>query len=171
MTKVEGQCNEKCPTEDSYRLLIEREWADVHHSRIQEWSALGVITGAHIGLIQLLKITKEEPTFSLPIAALIGCILGFLFVCIGILITCRHRYLMWVKLSWIYDAEDKLCLIKKDPSNLAGIIPEVAKIKRTRGCRKLMLPPLLSTSGLIFLFHALFGLSDIVAIVFALRAL
>ncbi len=35
---------------EDYRLIIEREWADIHHSRVQEWTCLGVVTGTHLGL-------------------------------------------------------------------------------------------------------------------------
>lgn len=47
------------PNPEDYRLIVEREWADIHHSRIQEWAVLGIVTGAHLGLIQLAKIVKE----------------------------------------------------------------------------------------------------------------
>jgi len=45
---------------ENYRLLIEREWADLHHSRVQEWTALGVVAGAHLGLIQLASFAVNE---------------------------------------------------------------------------------------------------------------
>ena len=118
------------PTSDDYRLLIEREWADLHHSRVQEWTAVGVVTGAHLGLVQLVKIAKETSiSVSTPTLIIFASIIGALLSIIRVLMTCRHRQLMKVKLGWIYEAEEHLGLIKTKENKGKGIIPEDAKMK------------------------------------------
>jgi len=156
------------PIEESYRTLIKMEWADLHHSRVQEWSALGVITGAHLALTQIPKVLGD---LKLPMdAATIGIIaslFGFMFAIVGAMVTCRHRRLMYIKLTWIYEAEEKLGLIK-DNSNPGGIIPNTAKIPENISWRGLMWPRLLSTSSLILLLYILFGLFDLACLILCL---
>jgi hypothetical protein len=153
------------PKREDYRLLIEREWADLHHARAQEWTALGVVTGAHLGLIQLVGLAEGA---SLPLGrgvlVVIAGVLAAIFCILGGLMTCRHRQLMKVKLGWIYHAERHIGLIKtKDNPN--GIIPENAKMENPVEWRGLALPRLLSTSGLILSFYAVLLLVDILFIV------
>ncbi len=150
---------------ESYRLLIEREWADLHHSRVQEWTALGVVAGAHLGLIQLASFAINErvqidPQIIVHIAGVFGTILSI----IGALMTCRHRRLMQVKLGWIYQAELNLGLIKTD-ENSNGIIPSSTEMQSKVEWGGLSLPRLLSTSGLILCFYAMFFYIDIAVII------
>ncbi len=170
--------------DENYRLLIESEWKDLHHSRIQEWSALGIIAAAHIGLVQFLKLINETEIGKTIINYLtpLCCIIALTFSVIGILMVCRHRRLMWVKLNWIYEAEDKLGLIKKS-TNPSGIIPEVFKMKNDSKknndkhnkekesdnptdknnkskWNNLMWPRRLSTSWLMAMIYLVFGIID-----------
>jgi hypothetical protein len=150
------------PNPKDYHLLIEREWADIHHSRIQEWTALGVVMGAHLGLIQLVKFAIKE-SVPLPNSVIIisASVIGAWFAVLGALVTCRHRRIMEVKLGWIFEAEDRLGLIKKS-DNSNGIIPEDAKMKVSNNKCKLSFPPFLSVSGLIFYFYVTLFIVDIV---------
>jgi hypothetical protein len=153
------------PKREDYHMLIEREWADLHHSRAQEWTALGVVTGAHFGLIQLVGLAEDA---SLPLnrgtLVIIAGALAGLFCILGGLLTCRHRQLMKVKLGWIYEAERRIGLIKtKD--NPKGIIPENAKMETPVAWGGLALPRLLSTSGLIFSFYTILLIVDILFII------
>jgi hypothetical protein len=160
---VEGT---KMPSPEDYRLLVEREWADLHHSRMQEWTALGVVTGGHVGLMQLAKMAIEAST-SMGTVTIIICAatIGAIFAILGALMTCRHRQLMKVKLGWIYTAEEHLGLIKTKNNEDEGIIPEDAKMSTTVRWRRLALPRLFSTSGIILCFYVTFLLIDISAIV------
>ncbi len=156
------------PSADSYRMLVEREWADLHHSRVQEWTALGVVTGAHVGLLQLFAFVHDK---ALPVAfstlALLGGALAAAFAVFGLLMTLRHRQLMSVKLGWIYAAEEQLGLIKTD-TNTQGIIPEHAEMKRTIQWKGLGIPRAFSTSWLLACFYVLFLIVDTVAVVLVL---
>ena len=120
------------PIPGSYQSFIQNEWADIHHSRMQEWSALGAVTGVHLALTQIPKVLKE---ISIPIEPLTIWIItpffGLLFAVVGILVTCRHRRLMFIKLNWIYQAEEKIGLIKC-AENPAGIIPAIAQMPKTK---------------------------------------
>lgn len=141
--------------------LMKTEWADIHHSRVQEWSALGVVTGAHIVVTQIPKsMTETGATLSPSLAAIASCLLGIAFAVIGALVTCRHRRLMQIKLNWIYDAELKLGLVKT-ADNPNGVIPQVAQIPSTAVWRGLAWPRFLSTSGLILTFYILFLALDL----------
>jgi hypothetical protein len=182
---------------ENYKLLIETEWKDVHHSRIQEWSALGVIAAAHIGLIQLLNfIHSLIKTGNLyPYLVFVCCLIALLFCVIGILMTCRHRRLMWIKLNWIFEAEEKLRLIKTQ-DNPNGIIPEDYKMLKSNHYKevleelkkniesdldpnqitkstksvwnKLMWPRFLSTSWLLVALYFLLGVIDLGFLIFSL---
>ena len=123
---------ENHPKEEDYRSLISNEWKDIHHSRIQEWSALGVITASHVGIFQLIKFIRSVKDLESinEILIPICCILALGFSIAGILMTCRHRRLMWIKFKWILACEDQLGLIK-DKSNPLGIIPKDKKIKKS----------------------------------------
>lgn len=181
------QKNSDHPNFDDYKFFIDNEWKDIHHSRIQEWSALGVIAGIHIGIIQLIKFVNVSfSPVSLQILVIIGFFCGILFSILGGLITLRHRRLMWIKLNWIFEAEDHLGLIK-DEENLKGIIPRDAKMKKNSFLskelykkeesnpdkknqgksfwNKLMWPRLISTSWLILAFYFLLIVFDLVIII------
>lgn len=158
------------PSEEAYRTLMQNEWADLHHSRVQEWSALGVVTGAHLALTQIPKILGD---IALPMAPsvimAIACLFGLVFAIVGGLVTCRHRRLMYIKLNWIYEAEDKLGLIKNQ-LNPSGVVPEIAQMRPAKQWKGLMWPRLLSTSGLILLFYFLFCLIDIACIILCMSS-
>ena len=142
------------PEKEDYRMLIENEWKDLHHSRMQEWSALAAITAAHVGIISLLNYAKglvEGGGFSL--IAWAATFVAVMLAVLGCLLTMRHRRLMVIKFDWIYNAELKLGLIKTE-ENPDGIIPLAQLDKKTqRGWKGLLFPRLLSTSGLMFLFY------------------
>lgn len=153
---------------EDYRLLIEREWADLHHSRLQEWTALGVVAGAHLGLIQISQLAADA-NIDVPIPTVVAtaAVIGAALSILGALMTCRHRQLMKVKLGWIYTAEEKLGLVKTALTP-EGVIPENAKMKVSAEWKDLALPRLLSTSGLILSFYAVFLLIDLVIVAWTL---
>lgn len=155
----------RSPKPEDYRLFIEREWADLHHSRVQEWTALGVVVGAHVGILQLLNLTQEA-TVSVPfwIRMSVGCLVGILFSIVGILVTCRHRRLMQVKLAWIFQAEDRLGLIKRADCQ-GGIVPESALSREKLDRRGISWPRFLSTSWLICCFYLLLAVFDLLGVV------
>ncbi|NQV22187.1 MAG: hypothetical protein HQ511_12305 [Rhodospirillales bacterium] len=144
---------------EDYQLLVEREWADLHHSRVQEWTALGVVAGAHLGLIQLSKLAIDVELSTVTILT-VATMTGALFSILGALMTCRHRRLRIVKLGWIYDAELHLGLVKTADTP-KGVIPENAKMLSPVEWKGLSVPRLLSTSGLILAFYAVFFAVDI----------
>ena len=153
------------PEREDYRLLIEREWADFHHSRSQEWTALGVITGAHLGILQFLLFFRDLPTpIPFSILAILGPVLGIVFAVIGILLTCRHERLKKIKISWIYRAEDRLGLVEGQNSP-GGIIPENPGLAKTPEWKGLMQPRVLSTSWLILCLYLFLIVLDVLIVV------
>jgi hypothetical protein len=160
------------PQREDYRLLIEREWADLHHSRVQEWTALGVTTGAHIGLIELLRFT-QTPSMPIPFSVVVylAALAGIIFCVLGMLLTCRHRKLMVEKLGWIFQAEDQLGLIKGERKYTEnGIIPRLARMEEKESDGKpffdqLSKPSLLSSSGIILYFYILLCIIDVAVII------
>ena len=160
----------KKPSPDSYRLLIEQEWGDIHHSRVQEWTALGVVTGAHVGILQLFTfLAKENPNVSFPSVAVSGGILAAAFAVLGLLMTLRHRQLMSVKLGWIYSAEEFLGLIKTE-ENPHGVIPKSAEMNAPVQWNGLGIPRIFSTSWLLSCFYILFLLLVVGVVLFAILA-
>jgi hypothetical protein len=148
------------PSAETLRCFIVTEWADLHHSRVQEWTALGVVAGVHLVVIQVVSALVEKHTAHLQhMLVLLASAIAVAFAVFGILITCRHRHLMKVKLNWIFQAEDKLGLIADDVH--AGIIPRIDAPTERVSWEGLSVPRPLSTSGLIVGFYALLILVDI----------
>jgi hypothetical protein len=106
---------------ESIRLLITEEWKDIHHTRLQEWSALGVVTGVHYALLQF--IFKVDTLSGIPFHFGALPIIGAVFVILGIRLTFHHREIMSKKYLWLRDAENRLGLIQKDINDPIGIIP------------------------------------------------
>lgn len=145
--------------------FIQNEWADLHHSRVQEWTALGLVAGVHLGLAQAVSFAEgKHPSLSLGPLVVAAAMLGGAFAVLGTLITLRHRHLMKVKLNWIYQAEEKLGLIMNE-HNPGGIIPLEDSPTAPHGWRGLSAPRPLSTGGLMVGFYALLILLDSLAIV------
>jgi hypothetical protein len=150
--------------------LMELEWRDIHHSRIQEWSALGAVTGAHIALFQTPRILAEAG-FSLGVgpAEALGCALGALFAIIGALITGRHRNLMQHKLRWIYDAEVLAGLVRTAQTPY-GVLPKSIAMVEEPKWRGLSFPRFLSTSGLMLSFYLTFLTFDLAYLIVLLSS-
>ena len=158
---------ESRPTSAALVSFIQNEWADLHHSRLQEWTALGVVAGIHLGLAQAVNVVDgKHPSVTLGSLVLAAAMLGGAFAILGILIILRHRHLMRVKLNWIYQAEEKLGLIK-DEQNPNGIIPIKDSPLTPHRWKGLSAPRPLSTGGLMIGFFALLVLLDALAIVWA----
>jgi hypothetical protein len=155
------------PDASAYRLLIEDAWRDLHHSRLQEWSALGIVAGAHFAIFQVIKLLKNTiPKEMFSTLVLLGTIVGGLFAVLGMLITLRHRRLMRVKLNWIFQAEEKLGLIMDD-QNPDGIIPRKGAIQYPVEWKGLDMPRPFSTSFLIMAFYFLLIVIDVIVMVFS----
>jgi hypothetical protein len=126
---------------------------------------LGVVTGAHLALLQLVIFIRglSTPVPFRPLA-ISGAVLGGLFAILGVLMTLRHRRLMDVKISWIYRAEDALGLVadKDDPDS--GIIPYSEKFKSTPKWNGLGRPRFLSTGWLILCFYMLLLIIDFASV-------
>jgi len=179
------------PCREDYRLLINRAWEDIHHSRTQEWRALVAITGAHLVIFQAINYGyQREALQGLDWLALVGGGIAFLAATGGALMACRHRRLMRVKMRWIYRAEQFLGLIRVstdddlhelakeaeeagertgglDPARAddPGIIPKNPKLGTPKRWKGLSWPRLLSTSWLILSLFVLLGVLDVFAIV------
>jgi hypothetical protein len=147
------------PDTDALIAFLDNEWRDVHHSRIQEWSSLGVVAAAHAALTQVPKLIEDSTINLRPTTVvLIASAFAAAFAIVGALLTCRHRRLMEEKLGWIYDAQDRLGLIKE--TSPWGVFPADKKMpQKMKGV--LSRPRFLSTSGFILLFYALFALIDL----------
>lgn len=158
---------ESKPTSEGLVSFVQNEWADLHHSRVQEWTALGVVAGVHLGLAQVVNLALDKhPSLTLGLLVVAAAAIGAAFGILGILITLRHRHLMRVKLNWIFQAEEKLGLIK-DKHNPYGIIPRKDSPTTPYPWRGLSAPRPLSTGGLVIGFYALLILIDALAAVFA----
>jgi hypothetical protein len=134
--------------EENYRLIIDNSWKDIHHSRNQDWTALGVVFGAHIGIFQLLDYLKDKiSTSSVDIYYVLGGIVGIVLSVIGAAIAYRHRDLSKIKMQWICEAEEFLGLLKTRKNPLGVVDP-----KKYKG---------ISTSWLIIAIYLIFALIDL----------
>ena len=109
--------------EDNYRFIIEDAWRDIHHSRNQDWTALGVVFAAHFGILKFVEfLNRKIPSSQIDNDLyIIGGAIGFVLAFIGALVAFRHRSLLKLKMKWITSAEIKLGLLKTD-ENPDGII-------------------------------------------------
>lgn len=163
---------EDTPNADDYRLLIEKEWADFHHSRTQEWTALGVVSGIHLAIIHLFDTFKMGETGSTPSVILVGgSLLGIVFAVVGGLVTCRHERLKKIKIQWIARAEHFRGLLRTDSSEKptledGSLNPRIILCKipldEDIPWDGLSCPRLLSTSWLILCFYGFMVLVDTV---------
>lgn len=154
---------EKKQTDATLINYIQSEWADVHHSRVQEWTALGIVAGIHFGLTQTVGPLKEHLEFPIETLIVASATVGVVFSLLGILITFRHRHLMRVKLNWIYKAESKLNLIEEKDGD-GGIIPIDDAPTKAYRWKGLAAPRLSSTGGLIVCIYALLIIIDVFVI-------
>lgn len=82
--------------------VYKAQWADIHHSRSQDWEIAKLILGGFLGLSGLKAFTN---------AVLLTTLLafGFVIVCIfGILVTVRHRQLFDEKMDAIKRLENEM---------------------------------------------------------------
>ena len=138
--------------DENYRLVIEDSWRDIHHSRNQDWTALGVVFGAHVGIFKFLEYYMSKPSPSnVDLFYILGGIAGIVLSVIGALIAYRHRSLMKLKMEWITASEKKLGILKS-PENPSGIIEP----KKYRG---------VSISWLIISIYILLVIADLFIII------
>ena len=165
--------NSEKPSPEDYLKLIETEWADFHHSRLQEWTAFGIVAGIHLGIITLFDVFSAGDPSKIAKAFLIcGPITGIIFAILGALVTCRHERLKKIKLQWIGRAEyfRGIMRTKEEDEALLGdnkdvpnprIIPFNNNLWIDIPWNGLMLPRRLSTSWLILWFYVFLILVDI----------
>ncbi len=83
---------------DEVRLeYIKIQWADIRHSRLQEWSALGIIAGVMYAFAQL------DPSETVPRILLSS--LGFICALIGASMTWQHYWIFRTKIRVISKQE------------------------------------------------------------------
>jgi hypothetical protein len=161
---------EEKPSPETLRSFIAAEWADLHHSRVQEWTALGIVAGVHLVALQLAAFLIGQRAAVPPrMLLLLASTIAAAFAVFGILVTCRHRHLMNVKLHWIFQAEDQLGLVHDEGGR--GIIPRADGPTRSYRWKGLSAPRPLSTGGLIIGFYALLILVDILVPIALWRSL
>ena len=151
------------PADETLRHFIGTEWADLHHSRIQEWSALGVVAGLHVAFLEVLRIVEPwKNSDHGPLWVVAAWVVIFSAVN-GILMTCRHRHLFEKKIGWIRKAETRLGLIQKKKGDPEIMGPGTGKygFSLRWDWAQLALPRFLSTSFFILLFYLFFIAMDV----------
>jgi hypothetical protein len=141
---------------------------------MQEWTALGVVAAAHLGILQGIRSLSEGPILSPAGLILLGAGLAVVLAVLGISLIRRHRRLMSIKLSWIYQAEKKLGLIRKttedeeDIPDDPGIIHKNDDLESHPKWEGLEWPRRNSTGALMIWFYASLLLVDVAAMLWAL---
>lgn len=79
---------------------IKTEWDDIHHSRHQEWKALGAIAAILATLSQLSSSPLGLKVFL--------CFLGFIFSILGAWMALQHRKIMMTKIKIICNLEKEM---------------------------------------------------------------
>lgn len=94
------------PTDESTRHYIEYTWKDIHHSRLQNWTAITVVTAFHIGILKIIEFyMNDQPRIDLFILMLT---FGALFCLVGFLITRKHQNQLYKGLKSIRMAQIQL---------------------------------------------------------------
>ncbi|MDX2440183.1 MAG: hypothetical protein QNK40_06480 [Desulfobacterales bacterium] len=112
------------PVSDAnYRLVVQDSWKDIHHSRNQDWTALGAILAAQFGVFKIIETFSEkgERLIDQPKIYLVACLAGIVLSYAGLCVTRRHKSLSKIKLDWITEAENRLGVLKST-RNPMGII-------------------------------------------------
>jgi len=81
---------------------IKIQWADIRHSRLQEWSALGVVGGVMYALVNL-ETTSVQPKILLGLLGLLGAI-------IGASMSWQHYHIFRTRIGVITDHENEIGL-------------------------------------------------------------
>jgi hypothetical protein len=95
------------PSEESIRHFIDCTWKDIHHSRLQNWTGITVVTAFHVGMLKIFEFSLNRQIYHFDIK-LVLLIFGALFCLIGFLITKIHQNQLYNKLNWIKEAEEEL---------------------------------------------------------------
>lgn len=110
-------------SDESYRFICDNSWKDIHHSRNQDWTALGVVFAVHIGIFKMFGYLKDELDKNFQSEYyIIGGLIGMLICGFGYMISKRHKNLMTKKLSWIKEAEKRIGLLHDNNYNPDGIV-------------------------------------------------
>jgi hypothetical protein len=152
------ESNKSNDKSENYRFIVDSTWKDIHHSRNQDWTSLGVVFGAHIGIFQLINyFTDKISSQSVGIYYVLGGLVGIILSVIGALIAYRHRDLSKIKIDWIREAEDRIGLLKTEKNPFGVVDP-----KKYKG---------ISNSWLIITIYVLFALIDLTIIAFFIKSI
>jgi hypothetical protein len=94
---------------ESIYSFLEYTWKDIHHSRLQNWTGITIVTTFHIGILKLTEYFLDNKAFNETLKITLFTF-GSLFCLIGFLITRVHQKQLYKKLGWIKAAEEKLGL-------------------------------------------------------------
>jgi hypothetical protein len=97
-------------SEESTRHFIDYTWKDIHHSRLQNWTGITVVTAFHIGILKIIDLLRVNNHLMCINRILLG--FGAAFCLIGFLITRIHQQQLYKKLDWIINAEKSLKTIR-----------------------------------------------------------
>ena len=157
-----------------YRLFIEQAWKDIHHSRVQEWSALGLVITLHYSIITITMILinkKQYNITSMEYIVLSAPIVNIIYAIIGILITMKHRTIMNRKIAAIKHAECKIGLIKSK-DNMYDIINPIENMRAEKIIlNAFTIPGYKSVSGLLVMAYSMLIILDILCILYLTRVL
>lgn len=98
------------PTPQTLYHFIEYTWKDIHHSRLQNWTGITIVTAFHIGILKATEFLFNKQLFNMSIKINLF-IFGAFFCLIGFLITYKHQKQMYKRLKWNKNAETMLNII------------------------------------------------------------
>ena len=95
------------PSQETLKHYIDYTWKDIHHSRLQNWTGITVVTAFHIGIFKVVEFLYEN-SFLNTKSKIVIFSFGALFCAIGYLITFLHQKQMYERLGRIKRAEQML---------------------------------------------------------------
>jgi hypothetical protein len=99
------------PSPESLYKFLDYTWKDIHHSRLQNWTGITVVSAFHFGIFKSIEYLLNKNLFSQNIKITMF-IFGALFCLLGFLITRKHQSQLYDKLDWIRESEKKLKIDK-----------------------------------------------------------
>ena len=150
---------EEQPSEESIHHFLDYTWKDIHHSRLQNWTCITVVTVFHIGILKILEFNFSKNIID-PLFLKLLLIAGALYCLVGYLIVMKHQFQLWGRLKWIRKAQHKLSLS-------TFIDSEYEKPTTTKGKIKVFFRKYFWTAGsLMGLFFFLLLIIDLICAVF-----
>ena len=150
-------------SDESARNFIDYTFRDIHHSRLQNWTGITVVTAFHFGILKISEYLMNNNKYSCEIKFILFSS-GALFCLIGFMITRVHQRQLYEKLQSIKNAEVTL-----DTYKFRIEIEKKTESRKKSKLLKYIRKNFLTAGSLIGYFYILLMILDLLCISYSLK--